>query len=77
MFGRAWFGPPKSSAVEEQKLLFNDPNYSRVVRTSIKGADGSRSIVEKKQKICTHPATACVYRKPYLDAVMESPKLAE
>jgi Family of unknown function (DUF6641) len=37
--------------LEEQKLLFNNPNYTRTVRTSVKGEDGFRSVVEKQQRI--------------------------
>jgi hypothetical protein len=37
--------------LEEQKQLFNDPNFTRTVRTSVKSDDGSRSIVEKQQRI--------------------------
>lgn len=37
--------------LEEQKLLFNDPNYTRTVRTSVKNEDGVRSIVEKQQRV--------------------------
>ena len=37
--------------LEEQKHLFNDPNFTRTVRTSVKGEDGSRSIVEKRQRV--------------------------
>jgi hypothetical protein len=32
--------------LEEQKLLFNDPNFTRAVRTSVKGEDGVRSVVD-------------------------------
>src|SRR6266478_4831019 len=37
--------------LEEQKLLFSDPNYTRTVRTSVKGDNGVRSIVEKQQRV--------------------------
>ena len=37
--------------LEEQKMLFNDPNYTRTVRTSVKSEDGVRSIVEKQQRV--------------------------
>jgi hypothetical protein len=37
--------------LEEQKMLFNDPNFSRTVRTSVKGEDGVRSVVEKQQRV--------------------------
>jgi hypothetical protein len=32
--------------LEEQKLLFNDPNYSRTVRATVKNEDGTRTSVE-------------------------------
>jgi hypothetical protein len=35
--------------LEEQKLLLNDPNYTRAVRTWVK-KDGEKSVVEKKQR---------------------------
>lgn len=37
--------------LEEQKHLFNDPNFTRSVRTSVKSEDGSRSFVEKQQRV--------------------------
>jgi hypothetical protein len=37
--------------LEEQKQLFNDPHFTRTVRTSIKGEDGVRSVVEKQQRV--------------------------
>jgi len=37
--------------LEEQKLLFNDPNFTRTVRTSVKGDDGVRKSVEKQQRV--------------------------
>ena len=37
--------------LEEQKHLFNDPNFTRTVRTSVKGEDGVRAVVEKQQRI--------------------------
>ena len=37
--------------LEEQKLLFNDPNFTRTVRTSVKGDDGVRTSVEKQQRV--------------------------
>ena len=37
--------------LEEQKLLFKDPNYARTVRTSVKGQDGTRAVVEKQQRV--------------------------
>lgn len=37
--------------LEEQKLLFNDPNFTRAVRTSVKGDDGVRTSVEKQQRV--------------------------
>jgi hypothetical protein len=37
--------------LEEQRQLFNDPNYTRTVRTSVKGEDGVRSVVEKQQRV--------------------------
>jgi hypothetical protein len=36
--------------LEEQKLLLNDPNYTRAVRTWVK-KDGGKSVVEKKQRV--------------------------
>ena len=36
--------------LEEQKLLLNDPNYTRAVRTWVK-KDGEKSVVEKKQRV--------------------------
>jgi hypothetical protein len=37
--------------LEEQKLLFKDPNYVRIVRTSVKNQDGTRTVVEKQQRV--------------------------
>lgn len=37
--------------LEEQKMLFNDPNYTRTVRTSVKSEDGGRTFVEKQQHV--------------------------
>ena len=37
--------------LEEQKLLFNDPNFTRIVRTTVKNEDGVRAVVEKQQHI--------------------------
>ena len=37
--------------LEEQKKLFNDPNYMRTVRTSVKNEDGLRATVEKHQRV--------------------------
>ena len=37
--------------LEEQKQLFNDPSFTRTVRTSVKGEDGVRTIVEKQQRV--------------------------
>src|ERR1700687_5343368 len=37
--------------LEEQKQLFNNPNFSRTVRASVKGEDGVRSVVEKHQRV--------------------------
>jgi hypothetical protein len=37
--------------LEDQKLLFNDPNFTRTVRTSVKSDDGARTNVEKQQRI--------------------------
>jgi hypothetical protein len=37
--------------LEEQKQLFSDPNFTRTVRTSVKNEDGSRTFVEKQQRI--------------------------
>src|SRR5450631_1812038 len=37
--------------LEEQKLLFNDPNFTRTVRTSVKNDDGLRTVVEKQQRV--------------------------
>ena len=36
--------------LEEQKLLFNDPNYTRTVRTSV-NEHGARTVVEKQQRV--------------------------
>lgn len=36
--------------LEEQKLLFADPNYARTVRTWVK-KDGEKTAVEKKQRV--------------------------
>jgi hypothetical protein len=36
--------------LEEQKLLLNDPTYTRLVRTSVK-KDGERTVVEKHQRV--------------------------
>jgi hypothetical protein len=37
--------------LEEQKKLFNDPNYMRTVRTSVKNEDDLRATVEKHQRV--------------------------
>src|SRR6476659_395215 len=37
--------------LEEQKQLFNDPSFTRTVRTSVKSEDGVRTIVEKQQRV--------------------------
>src|ERR1700687_2230522 len=37
--------------LEEQKQLFNNPQFTRTVRTSVKGADGARSVVETQQRV--------------------------
>src|SRR5947199_5551828 len=37
--------------LEEQKLLFSDPSFTRMVRSSVKGDDGVRTTVEKQQRI--------------------------
>jgi hypothetical protein len=37
--------------LEEQKQLFANPNYSRIVRTSVKSEDGTRTAVEKQQRV--------------------------
>jgi hypothetical protein len=37
--------------LEEQKLLLKDPDYARTVRTSLKNQDGTRTIVEKQQRV--------------------------
>jgi hypothetical protein len=37
--------------LEEQKLLFNDPSFTRTVRTSVKGDDGVRTTVEKQPRV--------------------------
>ena len=36
--------------LEEQKLLLNDPGYTRIIRTSVK-KDGERTVVEKHQRV--------------------------
>jgi hypothetical protein len=36
--------------LEEQKLLLNDPNHTRTVRTSVK-KDGERTVTEKQQRV--------------------------
>jgi hypothetical protein len=36
--------------LEEQKLLLNDPNYTRTVRMSVK-KDGERIVTEKQQRV--------------------------
>jgi hypothetical protein len=36
--------------LEEQKLLLNDPAYTRTVRSSVK-KDGERTVVEKQQRV--------------------------
>ncbi len=40
-----------SARLEEQKQLFNDPTFTRTMRTSVKGDDGGRTIVEKQQRV--------------------------
>ncbi len=37
--------------LEEQKVLFANPNYTRTVRTTVKDQDGKRSVVEKQQRV--------------------------
>jgi hypothetical protein len=37
--------------LEEQKLLLADPTYMRSVRSWLKGEDGKKSLVEKKQRV--------------------------
>jgi hypothetical protein len=37
--------------LEEQKLLFSDPNFTRSVRTTVKNEDGVRTTVEKQQRL--------------------------
>jgi hypothetical protein len=37
--------------LEEQKQFFANPNYTRTVRTSVKGENGVRSVVEKQQRV--------------------------
>jgi hypothetical protein len=37
--------------LEEQKLLFANPNYTRTVRSSAKAEDGTRTVVEKQQRV--------------------------
>jgi hypothetical protein len=37
--------------LEEQKQLFNNPSFTRTVRTSVKSEDGVRTIVEKQQRV--------------------------
>jgi hypothetical protein len=50
--------------LEEQKLLLNDPNYQRTIRTSVK-ADGVRTVVEKQQRVlpwwAAHPNGTFVF----------------
>ena len=36
--------------LEEQKVLLNDPNYTRTVRTSVK-KDGEKTAIEKHQRV--------------------------
>ena len=36
--------------LEEQKVLLNDPTYTRAVRTWVK-KDGEKSVVEKRQRV--------------------------
>ena len=36
--------------LEEQKLLLNDPTYTRTIRSSVK-KDGERTVVEKHQRV--------------------------
>ena len=37
--------------LEEQKQLFNNPSFTRTVRTSVKNEDGVRAVVEKQQRV--------------------------
>jgi hypothetical protein len=37
--------------LEEQKLLFANPSFTRTVRTAVKGEDGVRAVVEKQQRV--------------------------
>jgi hypothetical protein len=37
--------------LEEQKLLFANPNFTRTVRTSVKSEDGVKTTVERQQRV--------------------------
>ena len=37
--------------LEEQKLLFGNPNYTRTARTTVNSDDGVRTVVEKQQRV--------------------------
>jgi hypothetical protein len=37
--------------LEEQKQLFNDPKFTRTVRTPVRSEDGVRTVVEKQQRV--------------------------
>src|SRR4051812_19264915 len=51
--------------LEEQKQLFENPNFTRTVRTTVKGEDGARTVVEKQQRIApwwvTTPDGSCLF----------------
>jgi hypothetical protein len=50
--------------LEEQKSLFDDPSFTRMVRTSVKGDDGARTTVEKAATYCAMVGHACRWLLP-------------
>ena len=51
--------------LEEQKQLFANPTFTRTVRTTMKGEDGARTVVEKQQRVApwwvTMPDGSCLF----------------
>ena len=51
--------------LEEQKQLFANPTFTRIVRTTVKSQDGARTVVEKQQRVApwwvTMPDGSCLF----------------
>jgi hypothetical protein len=60
--------------LEEQKLLFANPNYTRTVRTSVKGDDGARTVVEKQQRVAPWWVSTRIsaVRSPYINHLLSA-----